>query len=189
MGPAKALGGLGHDRLRHPARIVSNLAVPKADHRPPFAFQPRRPPRIGGIVGMLSAVHLHRQLCLSARQVDDEWPDHQLPRELRPIARQQPPQRPLSPGRAAAKRAGPPGHLGIDAVHDAMLTQPPATAKRTPLPEREGPGVGQRRAGSTPASRFLQWFDRSLMRQEKFPKAFAHMSNELFREQLPTPFS
>lgn len=123
MGPAKALGGLQQNNLRHPFGILRNLAVPEPDHRPTFGLKPARPRNIGLALRMLSAVYLDSQLRLATRQIDDERPHHQLPRKCRPVAGQQPPQGSFCLRGARSKGTGTAGHFRIDAVHATDLPQ------------------------------------------------------------------
>ena len=89
MGAAEALGGACEDRLRGPERIVAHVAVPHPKHGPAFAPKPLIASHIALGFGMLAAVDLDHQLCVTAGEVDHIRPDRQLPRELGPIAGQE----------------------------------------------------------------------------------------------------
>ena len=85
-GAVKALCAVRQDELCRPVRILFDIIVPEAKHRPALRFE-----KDGASIiisrgfGMLASVHLDRQLRLTAGQVDDEVVDNQLPGEPGPI--------------------------------------------------------------------------------------------------------
>ncbi len=88
MGAAEALGGARQNSLDHSIGVFAHVAIPDAENCPTFTSQPLVSDCVPRRFSVLSAVDLHDELRLSAREVHNVWPDWQLARELRSIAGQ-----------------------------------------------------------------------------------------------------
>lgn len=87
MGSAEALGGLVQDRGQYAVEVVKDIAIPKAQYRPPRFYEESRPAIIISLrVMMLGAIEFHRQLRGPTGQVQYIGTDDQLPSEARSIA-------------------------------------------------------------------------------------------------------
>ena len=117
MGGSEASADLCKDRVRNPIRTVQDLRVPKPNDLPAEALQKRSSLQVGFGFQMLTAVDLHGELRLPARQIEDVRPDHMLSREARTVRAQNVPQSPFGVGGSSSERSGIRGHAWRDARH------------------------------------------------------------------------
>lgn len=75
---AKILSDGFHDTFD----IAENLVVPESQDTITLCRQVPRAIDIAGIVGVLTAIHLHDQLCLPAAEISDKGSDGELPAEM-----------------------------------------------------------------------------------------------------------
>ena len=140
MGAAEALGGLQQNILGGSVGISQHVGIPQANDGPASAPEIYRPPLIiRHAIDVLTAVELDGQPSATARQIDDERRNDELPGQSRPVPRNAMPDREFSRRGIVAQFARSSRQLWIDtAAHVASVSWRAARANPPPSPPFQG---------------------------------------------------